>query len=123
MFPGKQKKKLRRKDPTAAQKVRLVTEVGSRCPWCAEADPQGVWNFHHIDKKSWNTVLKNLIAMCPTHHTKITRGDISKAEVKKKKRDLAERKIGAELSVRPVMDCEAVPMKPSPRMRMLEGLI
>ncbi len=63
-------------------KVRslLQKEVNSSCPFCNNQDV-GHFQIHHIDENPSNNEMSNLILLCPTCHSKITKGDISKQEV------------------------------------------
>jgi 5-methylcytosine-specific restriction endonuclease McrA len=63
---------------THRQKARLLQEANNECPFCDISDA-GVLEFHHIDGDSSHTVLDNLIALCPTCHSKI--GDTITDEV------------------------------------------
>ena len=69
-------------------KATLQKEIGSLCPICTNKDV-GHFEIHHIDENPGNNELSNLIMLCPTCHSKITKGDISKEEVLKTKRKIS----------------------------------
>jgi uncharacterized protein (UPF0179 family) len=75
-----------------ANKVRaeLQKEVGSTCPFC-DSDDVGHFEIHHIDNNPSNNELRNLILLCPTCHSKITKGDIAPVQVFEKKIELIMR--------------------------------
>lgn len=77
-----------------ANKVRaeLQKEIGSTCPFCDSQDV-GHFEIHHIDNDPSNNDALNLILLCPTCHSKITKGDIAPIEVK-------ERKIGLLMNLK-----------------------
>ncbi|WP_413512863.1 HNH endonuclease [Myroides odoratus] len=76
-----------RKNPNHKLKARLLQEVNSNCSFCDFSDA-GLLEFHHIDNDNSNTIFENLIAVCPTCHTKITYNEISQQEVIETKRNL-----------------------------------
>lgn len=63
-------------------KVRsiLQQEINSTCPFCSNSEV-GHFQIHHIDENPENNELSNLLLLCPTCHSKITKGDISIKEV------------------------------------------
>lgn len=67
-------------------KVRsiLQKDIDSICPICASDDVEH-FQIHHMDENPSNHHLDNLILICPTCHSKITKGDISREEVKRYK--------------------------------------
>lgn len=65
--------------------MRLQAEIASRCPFCGSADVDH-FQFHHIDEQPQNNDPTNLLMLCPTCHSKITKGDISRADVEVAKR-------------------------------------
>ena len=69
-----------------ANKVRaeLQKEVGSTCPFCDSQDV-GHFEIHHIDDNPANNDILNLILLCPTCHSKVTKGDIAPIDVKERK--------------------------------------
>lgn len=73
-------------------KVRAILqqEINSKCPNCENTDV-GHFEIHHIDENPSNNKLENLILLCPTCHSKITKGDIQIDEVKKWKNNLINR--------------------------------
>lgn len=70
----------RRKNPTHKLKARLLQETNSNCAFCSFSDA-GLLEFHHIDNDNSNTIFENLIAVCPTCHSKITYNEISQKTV------------------------------------------
>ena len=71
-----------RKNIPQKNKVRaeLQKEIDCLCPFC-DNDDVGHFEIHHIDEDPSNNENTNLILICPTCHSKITKGDISKKEV------------------------------------------
>jgi hypothetical protein len=78
-----------RKSIPKENKVRaeLQKEIGSVCPFCDNEDV-GHFEVHHIDENPANNEILNLILLCPTCHSKITKGDIAPIDVKEKKIEL-----------------------------------
>lgn len=68
-------------------RAELQKEIGSTCPFCSSEDV-GHFEIHHIDDIPSNNDKLNLILICPTCHSKITKGDIPPIEVKEKKIEL-----------------------------------
>ena len=70
------------------QKVRalLQQEIKSRCPFCP-SEEVGHFQIHHIDENPSNHRLNNLLLVCPSCHSKISKYDILKSEVEQKKRE------------------------------------
>lgn len=70
-------------------KIRAILqqEINSKCPFCENLDV-GHFQIHHIDENPDNNVEENLILICPTCHSKITKRDISIEEVVKIKSNL-----------------------------------
>jgi len=66
----------------------LQKEIGSICPFC-DNDDVGHFQIHHIDENPSNNEVENLILVCPTCHSKITKGDIRQVDVWKRKVQLA----------------------------------
>ncbi|TMU54592.1 HNH endonuclease [Flagellimonas algicola] len=62
----------------------LQKEIGSVCPFCSNEDV-GHFEIHHIDENPTNHEIHNLILLCPTCHSKITKGDILQQDVLDKK--------------------------------------
>jgi hypothetical protein len=81
-------KKTRTKIPKE-NKVRaeLQKEINSVCPFCDNSDV-GHFVIHHIDENPANHSTSNLLLLCPVCHSKITKGDIQRADVYKKKIEL-----------------------------------
>lgn len=69
-----------RKTPPAKTRAILQQEIGSQCPFCRNEDAAH-FVVHHIDGNPAKNDLKNLLMVCPTCHSKITKGDISSVEV------------------------------------------
>jgi hypothetical protein len=61
-------------------KALLQKEIDSTCPFCPSKDV-GHFEFHHIDENPSNNDLINLLMVCPTCHSKITKRDIQAEEV------------------------------------------
>ena len=74
-------KKRRLKIPRE-NKIRadLQKEIGSICPFC-DNDDVGHFQIHHIDENPSNNESVNLLLLCPTCHSKITKGDITQTQV------------------------------------------
>ncbi|MDT0294886.1 HNH endonuclease [Mesonia ostreae] len=71
----------------AKVKAELQKEIGSICPFCTN-DDVGHFQIHHIDEDPSNNDTFNLLLLCPTCHSKITKEDISKQDVIDKKLNL-----------------------------------
>lgn len=80
-------KKTTRKNPNYKQKISLLEEVQQKCPFCTFSDTK-LLEFHHIDENPANTVLNNLLAVCPNCHSAIGAKDITKSTVELKKKEL-----------------------------------
>jgi hypothetical protein len=67
----------------------LQKEINSRCPMpsCDSTDVEH-FQIHHIDEDPTNDDFPNLILVCPTCHSKITKGDIPKKTVELIKKKL-----------------------------------
>lgn len=65
----------------------LQREINSICPLCGSSEV-GHFQIHHIDEMPENNDLTNLILLCPTCHSKITKGDITREEVERIKKGL-----------------------------------
>lgn len=77
----------KRKNPTYRQKVRLLQESENKCAFCDFSDA-GRIQFHHIDENPSNTMLDNLISVCPNCHSYIGEKAITEAIVINKKNQL-----------------------------------
>lgn len=90
-FRNELKKKTKTNIPQK-NKVRseLQKEIDSICPFC-DSEEVGHFEIHHIDENPSNHVIENLILVCPTCHSKITKEDILQREVIDKKRSLKNR--------------------------------
>lgn len=93
---AKEAKKKRVKIPQE-NKVRagLQKEINSTCPFC-ENQEVGHFQIHHIDDNPANNIPSNLLLLCPNCHSKITKGDISQAEVIKIKEELEKKSLTTE---------------------------
>jgi len=72
--------------PSLASK-RLFQEADSRCPFCGVADV-AVLEIHHLDEDPANNETENLIVVCGNCHSRITRGEISAADVHTRRMEL-----------------------------------
>jgi len=72
-------------------KAKLQQEIDSKCPFCESTDV-GHFEIHHIDEAPSNNDEMNLLLVCPTCHSKITKRDIPKEDVVKVKSDLKNKK-------------------------------
>jgi len=71
-------------------RAELQKEINSVCPFCNN-DDVGHFQIHHIDEDPSNNEPINLLLLCPTCHSKITKEDTSKQEVIDKKINLRNR--------------------------------
>jgi hypothetical protein len=71
-------------------KALLQKEIDSKCPFCNSEDVDH-FEIHHIDEDPSNNTIGNLIMVCPTCHSKITKADIIVVEVLKKKIELVNK--------------------------------
>jgi len=79
-------RKKRNAIPALKQK-QLLQEANSQCPFCGDRDVSAI-EFHHMDNDPSNNDLGNLIIVCSSCHSRITKGVISEADVFTKKREL-----------------------------------
>lgn len=85
-------------------KVTLQKEIALLCPFCKNKEAEH-FEIHHIDENPENNELSNLLMLCPTCHSKITKGDITKDEVVKKKFEVSsEIKIEIDDEVKTLLD-------------------
>lgn len=68
-------------------RAELQKENNSACPFC-DSNDVGHFQIHHIDENPSNNTISNLLLLCPTCHSKITKGDILMSDVVSKKRNL-----------------------------------
>lgn len=61
-------------------KTLLQKEINSICPICSNEDVDH-FQIHHIDENPENNDFKNLLMLCPTCHSKITKNDITHKSV------------------------------------------
>lgn len=73
-------RKPKRKVVKERDKKVLLKEVDCKCPFCLSEDV-ATFEFHHIDGNRSNSVIENIIVLCPTCHAKIDRGYIGKEDV------------------------------------------
>jgi len=92
MDSEKPKKKRTRIPKENKVRSELQKEIGSVCPFC-DNDDVGHFEVHHIDGNPSNNELNNLLLVCPTCHSKITKEDISLDEVINKKISFMNRDI------------------------------
>ena len=76
-----------RKTISALKQKQLLQEADSQCPFCHDHDVS-TFEFHHIDGDPSNNDVSNLIVVCSSCHTRITRGILSKTAVETKKKEL-----------------------------------
>ncbi|WP_443936841.1 HNH endonuclease signature motif containing protein [Pedobacter sp. MW01-1-1] len=81
-FDKKRKIEKKRTAIPNISKVRaeLQQEINSSCPFC-NGKAVGHFQIHHIDEDPTNHKFENLLLLCPTCHSKITKGDITSQEV------------------------------------------
>lgn len=79
----KNRKKIPKENKIRAE---LQKEIGSKCPFCSNEDV-GHFEIHHINNNPGENDIANLILVCPTCHSKITKGDITPEKVKEVKSD------------------------------------
>ncbi|GMN11573.1 hypothetical protein MTsPCn9_25490 [Croceitalea sp. MTPC9] len=65
-------------------RAELQKEIDSVCPFCTN-DDVGHFQIHHIDVDPSNNEFHNLLLVCPTCHSKISKEEIPKQEVIDKK--------------------------------------
>tara|TARA_R110002072_G_scaffold287464_6_gene453186 strand:- start:2628 stop:3380 length:753 start_codon:yes stop_codon:yes gene_type:complete len=73
----------------------LQKEINSECPFCDNTDVDH-FQVHHIDEDSSNDFPDNLLMLCAICHSKITKGDITQAEVLIVKKQLPQQKPSIE---------------------------
>lgn len=76
LFTAKKGKLRSRKKISQAIRAELQKEINSACPFCSD-NQVGHFHVHHIDQKPENDDYINLIMLCPTCHSKVTKGNIS----------------------------------------------
>lgn len=81
------KRPKQRKTVSALTSKKLYQEADNRCPFCG-AEDVAVLEIHHIDGDPSSNKIENLIVVCGNCHSKITRGEISPADVHAKKMEL-----------------------------------
>jgi hypothetical protein len=79
-------------------KMLLQQEIDSLCPFCGGGDVDH-FQFHHINENPSNNDPDNILMVCPTCHSKITKGDIDKSEVVNKKKSVSSGKIKENLKM------------------------
>jgi hypothetical protein len=68
--------KKKRKYISQKVKATLQQEIHSKCPFCVSTEV-GHFEVHHIDGNPENNDYMNLLMVCPTCHSKITKQDIT----------------------------------------------
>lgn len=81
MTEKKNRKKIPKENKVRAE---IQKEIGSVCPFCDNEDV-GHFEIHHIDENPSNNKKENLLLVCPTCHSKITKGDITRKKVEQVK--------------------------------------
>jgi len=61
-------------------RAELQKKINSVCPFCISTEVEH-FQIHHIDDNPSNNEIFNLKLVCPTCHSKITKGDYSPMEV------------------------------------------
>jgi len=79
--------KKKRKTIPQKTKALLQKEIKSKCPNCSNEEVDH-FQIHHIDENPENNEFSNLLMLCPTCHSKITKKDISMKTVIKIKKNL-----------------------------------
>ncbi len=92
MDEERQKKKRTRIPKENKVRSELQKEIGSACPFC-DNDDVGHFEIHHIDGNPSNNRLDNLLLVCPTCHSKITKEDITLDKIISKKISLMDENI------------------------------
>jgi hypothetical protein len=87
-MPKKIRKNIPQKNKVRAE---LQREIQSMCPFC-ESEDVGHFEIHHIDENPSNNLKSNLLLLCPSCHSKVTKGDITMIEVLNKKEKLFQEK-------------------------------
>jgi GTPase SAR1 family protein len=94
----KENKKNRSAIPQKRKKIaELQQEISSKCPLCRSTDV-GHFEVHHIDENPDNNITSNLLLVCPTCHSKITKGDIKSETVFKIKSKYISKAINPKLN-------------------------
>jgi len=81
---GAERMKKKRVNVPRKTQILLQKEIGSICPFCPNEEVEH-FQIHHIDGNPANNKPDNLLMVCPTCHSKITKGDIMLNDVKDKK--------------------------------------
>lgn len=61
----------------AAVKAHVVRRAGNRCQYPRCGANEGLLEIHHIDRDRTHNVSSNLAVLCPNHHERADRGEIS----------------------------------------------
>lgn len=85
-------------------RAELQKEIGSQCPFCPDTSV-GHFEVHHIDEDPSNHEPPNLLLVCPTCHSKITKGDITRKQVLEAKNKVRH-KVGSIEFVSAIIDQE-----------------
>lgn len=81
LFTSKKWKSKTRKRISPKLRAELQKDINSQCPFCLDTQV-GHFHIHHIDENPENNEHSNLIMVCPTCHSKITKGDIMVEQVR-----------------------------------------
>lgn len=77
----------KRKRISTSLRAKLQQEIRSECPFCGNGEVAH-FEVHHIDENPSNNEVSNLLLLCRNCHSRITKGEVSRSEVKEKKRSL-----------------------------------
>ncbi|SMD32755.1 HNH endonuclease [Reichenbachiella faecimaris] len=81
----------------------LQKEIESKCPICDSSDVEH-FQIHHIDENPSNNNISNLLLICPTCHSKITKGDLDRIYIEQLKYQVLNAKLKL-ISVEPSKIC------------------
>lgn len=76
-----------RKQPSQRRRALLQKEIRSKCPFCP-CEAVDTFEVHHINEDPSDDRFENELMVCPTCHSKITAGTITRDEVAGKKDEL-----------------------------------
>lgn len=105
-FSRGRQKDMRRKTIPQKMKMLLQREIHSKCPFCNNSDVDH-FQFHHVDENPDNNNILNILMLCPTCHSKITKGDISRTEVEVKKQEISTQSVNKEKNMGKVINFNA----------------
>jgi len=72
----------RRRKPISSTTRRRLLTTPRKCMWCKKVKAQEI---HHIDENPSNNKQSNLIPLCGTCHNRVTAGEISREQLRKRK--------------------------------------